>query len=390
MSIEKNEELKLKIILVGDSGIGKTSIINRYHDNTFSPNTFATISMNFISEKIEINNKKIIVNVWDTAGQEQYRSINKLFIKDADIVVFVYDITNRQSFDNLDYWHNFISEELGQTPILALAGNKMDLYEKEEVREEEGEELANEWQANFALLSAKEENNTINQFFKNLVTKYLEKYGYQEDNITKNPTISLNKKNKNKIEDKEGCCSNSKKEIKDKNIKMVFLGEKKVGKTNIVNKILGKEIITQYEHTQKIIKYKSLYKLSNNRNINIFIIDTTGETISINSELKDYIKHGKIFFLVFDIYKKDSFYNLVNYVDDIKKYYKKKTILLVILGNKTKTSEDNNNCIKTEEAVQFANQIGAQYDTISFEDNDYIKNFINIYAEKYIKKLLNS
>lgn len=387
MSNEQNEEnIKLKIILVGESGIGKTSIINRYHNNSFNENSLSTVSMNFISKKIEINKKKVIVDVWDTAGQEQYRSINKLFVKDADIVILVYDITTRKSFDDLDYWHNFINDELGQTPVLALAGNKMDLYEREEVREEEAEELANEWGAYFALLSAKEENSSIKNFFEHIIKLYLERNENQEEKLFKNRSITLEEYNENNIEDSEGCCSNSKKDkniIKDRNLKMIFLGENGVGKTYIVERILGKEISTQYEHTTKILKYKSIYKLGNNKTINVQIIDSNGDSISNNRDLKDYVKHGKIFFLVFDVNNKDSFYTLINFVEDIKKYYKKKKIILIVLGNKTKPSEDNNNCIKTEEAQKFANQIGGQYEMISTEDEDYFKNFINIYADKY-------
>ena len=387
MSNEQNEEnRKLKIILVGNAGIGKTSIINRYHNNSFNENSLSTVSMNFISKTMNINKKKVIVDIWDTAGQEQYRSINKLFVKDSDIVVIVYDITNRQSFEDLDYWHNFINEELGQKPLLALAGNKMDLYEKEEVREEEGEELANEWEAYFALLSAKEENNTINKFFEDIIKLYLERNEDQEEKLVKIKSITLNEYNENGVEDNEGCCSNSKKDkniIKDRNLKMIFLGEKGVGKTYIVERILGKEISTQYEHTTKITKYKSIYKLDNNRTVNVQIIDSNGDSISNNRDLKDYVKHGKIFFLVFDVKNKDSFYTLINFVEDIKKYYKKKKIILIVLGNKTKPSEDNNNCVKTQEAEKFANQIGAQYEMLNTEDTDYFKNFIDIYAEKY-------
>ena len=390
MSKKENEEnLKVKIILVGNSGIGKTSIINRFYNNTFLEVLPSTHSMNFISKEIKINKKTIIANIWDTAGQEQYRSINKLFVKDADIVVFVYDITVRQSFEDLDYWYNFISEELGHSPTLALVGNKMDLYENEEIREEEGEETANEWGAYFTLLSAKEKNNTVNNFFEHIVKLYLEKIEDQGEELVKNKTISLKEYNENKIED--GCCSNSKKDkkiIKDKNLKMIFLGEKAVGKTYIIERIIGKEISTQYEHTTKIIKYKSIYKLENNRTVDVQIIDSNGDSISNNHDLRDYVKHGKIFFLVFDINNKDSFDKLTNFVEDIKKYYKKKTILLIVLGNKVNPSEDNSNCIKTEEAEQFANKIGGQYEILSTEDNDYFQNFVNIYADKYFQNSL--
>ena len=208
---ENDKNLKLKIILVGNSFTGKTSIINRYHNNTFTQNTKNTISMNFVTKKLSLNNKKIVANIWDTAGDEQFRSVNRLFVKNSDIVIFVYDITRKKSFEDLDFWHKFIIDELGQSPSFALVGNKMDLYEKEEVREEEGEELANEWEAHFALLSAKEENMAIHQFFEKIIKLYLEKNGDQEDKLVKNSSLTLEDSNKNKIEDDDGCCSNTKK-----------------------------------------------------------------------------------------------------------------------------------------------------------------------------------
>ena len=386
---ENENELKLKVILVGSSGTGKSSIIQRYHNNTFTQNTRSTMSMNFISKKLYLNNKKIVANIWDTAGEEEFRSMNKLFIINSDIVIFVYDITNKKSFEDLDFWHKYIIDELGQSPYFALIGNKIDIYEKEEVREEEGEELANEWEAHFALLSAREENMAVNTFFEDIIKLYLEKIGDQEDKLVKNSSLTLEDYNENKFEDDNGCCSNTKKKIKkkikDKNIKMVFLGEKGVGKTYIIERILGKKISTNYEHTTKIIKYKSIYKLDNNKTINVQIIDSNGDSINNNRDLKDYVKHGKIFFLVFDVNKKETFYKLINFVEDIKKYYKKKTILLFLLGNKTKISDDNNNCVAIEDAVQFANQIGGKYEMIPTEDADYFKNFINDYAEKYIQ-----
>ena len=208
---ENENELKLKVILVGSSGTGKSSIIQRYHNNTFTQNTRSTMSMNFISKKLYLNNKKIVANIWDTAGEEEFRSMNKLFIINSDIVIFVYDITNKKSFEDLDFWHKYIIDELGQSPYFALIGNKIDIYEKEEVREEEGEELANEWEAHFALLSAREENMAVNTFFEDIIKLYLEKIGDQEDKLVKNSSLTLEDYNENKFEDDNGCCSNTKK-----------------------------------------------------------------------------------------------------------------------------------------------------------------------------------
>ena len=94
----------------------------------------------------------------------------------------------------------------------------------------------------------------------------------------------------------------------------------------------------------------------------------------------------KYFFLVFDVNNKDSFSMLINFVEDIIKFHEKNTILLIVLGNKIKTSKDNNNCLKTEEAEQFASQIGAYYEMVSSEDGDYFSSFICTYAEKYLNQ----
>ena len=387
---ENEEALKIKIILVGNARTGKTSIINRYYSNTFTLNTLMTVSMNYVSKKLKINNKNIVANIWDTAGQEQYRSVNQLFIKDSDIVIFVYDITDKQSFEDLDYWHKF--EELGENPLFGLVGNKVDLYDEEVVTDEEGEELGKEWEAFFGLLSAKEDNNSVHKFFEDIIKLYLKKKSGQENKLVKTQTILLKKHSENKIEDNTGCCSNSKNAKKEKNLKMIFLGEKGVGKTYIVERILGKKISKKYEHTTKIIKYNTKYEYENNKTINIHIIDTNGDSISSNRDLKDYVKHGKIFFLVFDINSKDSLNKLSNYVEDIKKFHKKKKILFIILGNKRKTStpKDNNNCLKTEEIEQFTKQIGAYYEMIFFDDDEYyFSDFINTYADKYLKSKLN-
>ena len=387
MSKKKNEEaLKIKIILIGDHKAGKTSIINRYYENKFTFNTMTTVAMNFVSKKLFLNQKKIIANIWDTAGQERFKSVNKLFIKESDIVIFVYDITNKTSFENLQFWYKFIIDELGESPYFALAGNKIDLYENEEVTEEEGEKLANEWDANFGLISAKEDNNGVSTFFEDTIKKYLEKNEGQEDEIVKYSIVTLKEYDKDKIVNEDnGCCNSKKKSKIGKKIKMVFLGENEVGKTYIVERIVGKEINTKYEHTTKIIKYKKKYKLENNRTIDIQIIDTNGDSINNNSDLKDYVKNAKIFFLVFDINNKDTFYKLINFAEDIQKYHKKKSFLLFLLGNEIKALEDNNSYITNEEAVQFAKQVNGQYEMVPIDDSDYFKNFINNYVEKYLQ-----
>lgn len=103
------QKVKVKAILLGESSVGKTSIINRLNDNTFSNITAATLGSAFIKKTYEFNNIQLTLDIWDTAGQEIYRSLNRIFYRDADIIIFVYDITKRKTFEELkNYWYRQI------------------------------------------------------------------------------------------------------------------------------------------------------------------------------------------------------------------------------------------------------------------------------------------
>ena len=170
----------IKIILLGSTCTGKTSIINRYYTNTFSDHLDRTYSANFIIKEITINDEKLIIHVWDTAGQEQFQAVNKIFIKRAKIVILVYDVTSQKSFDELFYWYHCVKTNLGDEIVIGLAGNKVDLINEENIKEEvtrkEAKELAEKWDATFALLSAKCDKNGIDVFFEKLIKKYVAKY----------------------------------------------------------------------------------------------------------------------------------------------------------------------------------------------------------------------
>jgi small GTP-binding protein len=174
---------KIKVVLIGESGTGKTSIIQRFAYKLFDPNCISSISAQFINQKIvyEEINKTLQFEIWDTAGQEKYRSMAKLFYKDAKIILFVYDITSRSSFEGIkNYWVSQIKQECDQNSLLGLVANKYDLYNSQQVSKEEGMELANEIGAIFQYTSAKS-GEGINSMFKNLGRKYLDpKYDYQE------------------------------------------------------------------------------------------------------------------------------------------------------------------------------------------------------------------
>jgi small GTP-binding protein len=164
----------LKITLIGDTGAGKTCIINRYINDDFFSNKVSTMGVSCSNKLVKEDNKLLRVDLWDTAGQEQYRSLGRHFYKDSYVIILVYDITNRESFENLKIvWYKDLLKYNEKYTILAVVGNKNDLYEIEKVSEDEGRNYAKEINAIFMLVSAKNGDN-INNLFNDIVNLYWE------------------------------------------------------------------------------------------------------------------------------------------------------------------------------------------------------------------------
>ena len=167
---------EIKTILVGEMGTGKTNMINAITGLKFDSNKFTTNTASFLEKVIKVKDKEYNLIIWDTAGQEKYRSITKIFIKEAKIVIFVYSITDKRSFKEINYWYETVKNLLGDKPILGLAGNKRDLFLEAEVTEEEGKNKAEEIGAIFELTSARTRMG-INDLFQNLLKEYINRYG---------------------------------------------------------------------------------------------------------------------------------------------------------------------------------------------------------------------
>ena len=161
-----------KVVLVGESGVGKTSIITQFIDQTFQEDQQSTTGGTFSTKSVKCgNNKTLKFEIWDTAGQERYRSLTKMFYKDANAAILVYDITRKDSFEQLKlYWAEQI-KECPENIILVIAANKSDLFQKEEVDEEEARKLAFDLGAIFVGTSAKQVES-INQLFIEIAKKY--------------------------------------------------------------------------------------------------------------------------------------------------------------------------------------------------------------------------
>lgn len=176
--MEEDEDDEIcKVVLLGESGVGKTSIISRFINGTFEESLMSTNGASYVCRNLtfpQYQNRMIRFEIWDTAGQEQYRALNKIFYKDAGICILVYDITNIKTFNALkDYWYNQICDSCSKKVVLGLAANKSDLYEEERVSEEIARDFANDINALFMYTSACKFTG-IDELFYNVGCRYID------------------------------------------------------------------------------------------------------------------------------------------------------------------------------------------------------------------------
>ena len=134
---EKDENsISIKVTLVGSSGVGKTCIAERYTQNEFVENNNSTSGANYLKKEINIKDKKIMLDIWDTAGQEKFHSLGRHFYKNSNIIIIVYDITNKESFEDIkNYWYKDIMENGEKYKVIGIVGNKIDLYDNDAYKE---------------------------------------------------------------------------------------------------------------------------------------------------------------------------------------------------------------------------------------------------------------
>ena len=159
LSPEKPKDLK--VVFVGESNVGKTSILTLANTGEFEDSCKKTVCVYFLVNSYVINGRNIKLNLWDTAGTERYRSLTPIFFRDLDVAILVYAIDDIRSFDEVKCWRDSILNELGYTPEMYLIGNKSDLESERKVTFEMGERLAQEIGARFYEVSAKCDDGTI-------------------------------------------------------------------------------------------------------------------------------------------------------------------------------------------------------------------------------------
>ncbi|KAJ5074180.1 ras and ef-hand domain-containing protein [Anaeramoeba ignava] len=196
--------LIIKIVLVGDSLVGKTCILKQFCDHEFDPELGATIGVDFRFHTIQIQNKQIQLQIWDTAGQEVFRSITHNYYRNADAVMVVFDITNENSFKGLDEWFKNISEKAPKYAKKMLMANKKDLISQRFLSEDEAKKFAKNFDCLYCEVSAKTGEN-IYEAFQTLTSETLKDYVLQKQ---KNQTVTVQsaKSPKTKKSTSQGCC----------------------------------------------------------------------------------------------------------------------------------------------------------------------------------------
>ena len=162
----KNYDSIMKILLIGDSGVGKSCLLVRFVEDKFSPSFITTIGIDFKIKTVDVNGQKVKLQLWDTAGQERFRTITTAYYRGAMGIILVYDVTDERTFKNIQTWYNTVNEHASDDAQLLLVGNKSDM-DARVVSREQGEALAQELGVPFVESSAKDDSN-VDEIFLTL------------------------------------------------------------------------------------------------------------------------------------------------------------------------------------------------------------------------------
>ena len=359
-----DDTIRLKLILLGDSGVGKSSILQRYYEDVFDSKIEVTNNAHFLEKEVTINEENVVLELWDTVGQEEYRSLTQIFVKNSKIVIFVYDVTSLKSFESLNFWYDYVKNDIGKSTVLGVVGSKTDLIFEdnysEEVSPEKGKEFAMKIGANFSLVSAKESCKEIVSLFNELASKYL---NIMDLDLSTNTTIRLETREKNTEKKKECCLGKSKKTIL---LKMIFLGCKGVGKTSIIKAIQGNNNVKFIPHTKASYTEKIHYN-KHGQEITVELKDTNWE-VYCNGNLELEINNYNVIFLVFNLNKKETFDPLK---DLLKKIDTSKHRIYLLAYNKESFGGRVSNISEVDygkELQKFILDYNLEYEYITIDD----------------------
>ena len=215
MDEENSYDLLYKIVIIGDTNVGKSNILSRYLTNEFTSNTKSTVGVELGIKFLKIKNTSTKIQIWDTAGQERYQAITSSYFRGSDGCFIVYDITNETSFNNIEKWFDKIHEENDKEIPVIIVGNKCDLENERKIPTEKAKEKAQNLKCAFYETSALKAIN-IEQIFEELVNTIYDKTGGNKSDddihieiVNENKGVNINCENneENGDNNKKGCCN---------------------------------------------------------------------------------------------------------------------------------------------------------------------------------------
>lgn len=193
---------EVKLVVIGNSGVGKTSLIQRFVTENFRAETDSTVGASYMTKIVGVGDSYMKFNIWDTAGQERFRSIVHMYYKEVGVAILVYDLSDADSFHRLSWWHGELRQHIANDIILAVVANKEDLVMQEKVPLEEAKDFAASIGALYFRTSAKS-NHGIAELFINLASLVIQQ---QKNCPVSNESVSLSREFKG-VGKKKSCCA---------------------------------------------------------------------------------------------------------------------------------------------------------------------------------------
>ncbi|EOR04099.1 hypothetical protein E3P92_00047 [Wallemia ichthyophaga] len=195
-----------KLLLIGDSGVGKSCLLLRFCDDAWTPSFITTIGIDFKIRTIELDGKRIKLQIWDTAGQERFRTITTAYYRGAMGILLVYDVTDERSFNNVRTWHSNVVQYASEGVNKILVGNKCDWDEKRAISQDQGKELADSLEIKFIETSAKNNIGVEDAFFslaRDIKSRLIDSQSSNSNNNSSNVKVDANQ---NQPATSGGCC----------------------------------------------------------------------------------------------------------------------------------------------------------------------------------------
>ncbi len=210
MSSDYGYDYLFKVIVIGNSGVGKSSMLLQFVDHCFTTSYISTIGVDFKLTTLDIDGKLVKLQIWDTAGQERFRTITSSYYRGAQAVMLVYDVTDRQSFSDIQSWLKEVNTYSSHDIIKLLVGNKNDIKDQREVDLDEGQDLATKYGMTFIETSAKDNKNIQQSFMKlgqSLIHKYVQTNISSNTTLKSTQTLSQTRSLLDSSNQKKACCN---------------------------------------------------------------------------------------------------------------------------------------------------------------------------------------